>query len=158
MNITEDQAQKEKIRQRKITFEPAAPVGGTSSIDMFHLLVSLAPCYPACHLLPTLVHRGFPSTPPVPSAPRIPLVGFPSTPPVVVPPPVPLGTTHGGFPAPSTQLCLILVPHHHEPFGCFKDPPVPLPRLCVKCERSETFWHEMRTNVHHTHVQQCTIG
>ena len=36
--ITEDQAQNEKRRQRKTTFEPAAAVGGTStnSIYMFY--------------------------------------------------------------------------------------------------------------------------
>ena len=108
---TEDQEQKETKRQKKTTFEPVAPVGGTSSTDMFYSLVGLVPCYSVYHLLPTFVHRGFPSTPPV--AP---------------PPPFPLGTTHGRSPALSTQLCLILVPPHNEPFGCFKDPPVPLPR------------------------------
>ena len=89
----------------------------------------MVPCYPVCHLLPTFVHRGFPPTPPAAPPPRIPFFGFPSTPPVALPPPVRLGTTHGGFPALSTQLCLTLVPPHHEPFGCFKDAPVPLPRL-----------------------------
>ena len=75
---------------------------------MFYLLVCLVPCYPVCHLLP-FVHRGFPSAPPVAPPPQIPLVGFPSVPPVPPPFPNPLGTTtHGGFPALSAQLCLIL--------------------------------------------------
>ena len=29
----------------------------------------------------------------------------------------------------STQLRVILIPLHHEPFGCFEDPPVPLSRF-----------------------------
>ena len=129
MKITENQAQKKANKRtnkgRKTTFEPAAPVGGTSSIGMLYFLVGLVPCYLVCHLLPTFVHRGFPSTPPVPPPTRIPLVGFPSTPPVAPPSPIPLRTTHGGCAA----LCLILVPPHHEPLGCFEDSPVPLPRL-----------------------------
>ena len=56
---------KKKKRERRTTFESAAAVSGTSSVDMFYLLVGLVPCYPVCHLLPTFVHRGFPSTPPV---------------------------------------------------------------------------------------------
>ena len=60
--ITEDRSAKRK--RRKTTFEPAAAVGGTSSIDMFHFLVGLVPCYPVCRLLPAFVHRGFPFTPP----------------------------------------------------------------------------------------------
>ena len=49
-----------------------------------------------------------------------------------LPSPIALGNTQGRFPALSTQLCLIIIPPHHEPLGCFKDPPVPLPRL-VNC-------------------------
>ena len=50
--ITEDQSAEGKRQQRKITFEPAvAAVGGTSSIDMFYLLVGLVPCHPACRPL-----------------------------------------------------------------------------------------------------------
>ena len=96
---------------------------------MFYFLVGLVPCYPVCHLLPTFVHRNFPSTPPVPPPPRIPLVGFPSTPPVAPPPPIPSGTTLGGFPAMSTQLCLMLVPPHREPFGCFEAPRYHVPAI-----------------------------
>ena len=78
-------------------------------------------CYPVCHLLPTFVHHAFLFTPPVPPPTRIPLVGFPPTPPVAPPPPIPLDTGHGGCAVLSTQLCLILVPPHHEPFGCFEE-------------------------------------
>ena len=98
-------------------------------------MVGLVPCYPVCYPLPTFVHRGFASTPPVaPSAPiplvgfpstplvappaPIPLVGFPSAPPVAPLPPIPLDTTHGGCAALSTQPCLVLSPLHHESFGC----------------------------------------
>ena len=52
-------AQQIKRKQTKLTFEPAAAVGGTSGINLFHLLVGRVPCYPACRLLPSLVHRGF---------------------------------------------------------------------------------------------------
>ena len=41
---------------------------------------------------------------------------------------IPLGTTHHGCMALSTQLCLILVPLDHEPFGCLEDPSVPFAR------------------------------
>ena len=57
--------------------------------------------------------------------PRLPLVGFRSTPPVTPPFPIPLDTTHGGCAALPTPRCLILVPPHHGPLGCFED----LPRL-----------------------------
>ena len=59
----------------------------------------------------------------------IPLVGLPFTPPVAPPPSISLVTTHGGCTALPTQLCLNAVLPHHEPFGCFKNPPVPLPRV-----------------------------
>ena len=85
---------------------------------MFYLLVGLVSCYPVCHFLPTFVHRSFPSTPPVPPSLRIPLVRFSATPPVAPPPPIPLDTTYGGCAALPTQLSLILVSSHHEPFGC----------------------------------------
>ena len=120
---------KAKRRQRKTTFEPAAPVGGTSSRWKFYFLVGLVLCYPVCHLLPTFVYCSFPSTPPVPPPLRVPLVGFYATLPVAPPLPIPLDTTHGGCAALSTQLSLILVPPHHEPFGCFEDPPVSTSRL-----------------------------
>ena len=93
---------------------------------MLHLLliVGLVPWLPSvCRLLPAFVYRGFPSTPPVASPPRIPSVGFSSTPPVAPPPPVPLGIPHDGCAALLAQLCLILVSPLHEPFVCFKDPP-----------------------------------
>ena len=45
---------------------------------------------------------------------------------------------HGGcaglWPA---QLCLILVPPHHEPFGCFKKSPVAPPTCFVSCGRPQ---------------------
>ena len=91
MKITEHQAQSEKEDKKKTTFEPAAAVGGTSSIYMLYLLVSLVPSYPLCHLRPTFVHRGFPSNPPVPPPPHIPSGGFPSTPPVAPPSPHSVG-------------------------------------------------------------------
>ena len=43
--ITKDQSSA-KRRPRKTTFEPAAPVGGTSSIGMFYFLIGLVPRYP----------------------------------------------------------------------------------------------------------------
>ena len=71
--------------QRKTTFEPAAPDGGTSTIPGRHVVLTSRPgasCYPGCHLLPTFAPRGFPSTLTVaPTLPK-PLVGFASTPPV----------------------------------------------------------------------------
>ena len=100
---------------------------------MFHFLIGLLPCclLPwVCRLLPTCAQCGFPSTPPVASAAPLPLAGFPSTPhSVASPPPIPLGTTLGGCAALPTQLCLILMPFHHEPFGCFEDPRKSIPRL-----------------------------
>ena len=53
----------------------------------------MVPCYPVCHLLPTFIHRGFSSTPPVPPMPRISLRAFLSTPPVAPPPLIYLDTT-----------------------------------------------------------------
>ena len=38
------------------------------------------------------------------------------------PPHIPLNTTHSGCAALPTRLCRILVPPHHDPFGCFEDP------------------------------------
>ena len=99
-------------------FELAAPVGGTSSLDMYvlYLIVGMVPCYRMSFL-----HTFFPYTAQYPfysSSPRIPLVdGFCSSPPVGLPPPIPLDTTHGGSPALYAQCCPILVPSHHEPFG-----------------------------------------
>ena len=106
MKITEDQSQKDKDKEN-ITFEPAAAVGGTSSIDMLHLLliVGLVPCYPVRRLLPTFVHRGVPYAPPVtpPPAP-FPWSGFLQL--LLLSPtsPIPMGTTHGGCAARPTQL------------------------------------------------------
>ena len=94
------------------------------------------PCYPVCRLLPTFVHRGFPYTPSVTPLPRIPLVWFPSSRPVASPPPFPLGTTYGACAAMPIQMCLILVAPHHEPLGCFKDPPVAHPRI-FRCSRPQ---------------------
>ena len=56
---------------------------------MFYFLVGLVLSYPVSHLLPTFVHRSFPSTPPAPPLLRIPLVRFSATPPVASPPPFP---------------------------------------------------------------------
>ena len=88
---TEDQTEKKTIKQRRTKFEPTAAVGGTSIIDMFHLLlliVGLVPCYPDCRLLPTFVHRGFPHTPPlVAPLPPSPWSGFL---PLFLLPPLPL--------------------------------------------------------------------
>ena len=130
MEITEDQAQtkRKKRRQRENSFEPAAPVGGTSSIDMFyfllHFIVGLVPCYPVCQLLPTFVLL-FAPLPAFPWSGFLPLLLLSPLPPF----PWALPTTHGGCAALPTQLCLIPVPPHHEPFGYFEDPPVPPPRL-----------------------------
>ena len=43
--------------KRKSEFDPAAAVGGTSSMDVIYLLVGLVPCYPVCRLLPTYPPR-----------------------------------------------------------------------------------------------------
>ena len=51
-------------------FEPAAPVGGTSSMVVFYFPVVLVPCYPICHLLHTFGHLSFPCTPPPPPSPN----------------------------------------------------------------------------------------
>ena len=119
----------EKIgRQRETTFEAAKAAGGTSSsVDTFYLVVGPVPCYPVCCPLHPLVHRGFPSTPPVAPSSRIPLARFPSTSVVVHPPPIPFGTTHGASTALPTQLGLVLVPPRHKPLGCLQDPSVPPP-------------------------------
>ena len=66
---------------------------------MFHLLGDLVPCYPVYRLFSTPVHCCFPFTPPL--AP---------------PSPHSVGTICGGCAALPTQLCLITVPPHHEPF------------------------------------------
>ena len=83
---------RKKSRQRKSTFERAAPVAGTSSIRGHVLLPSrpgvLFPCL--CRLLPALAHRSFPSTPPVAPPPSIALVGGTSCHLVAPPTPIPL--------------------------------------------------------------------
>ena len=96
---------------------------------MFYLLltVSLVPCYPVCNLRPTFVHRGFPYSPLVPPLYALHRSGFFHS---TCCPPFPHSLVHhlrriSALPAP---LCLNLVLPHHEPFGCFKDSPVPLPR------------------------------
>ena len=66
----------------KTTFEPVAPVGGTSKIGVFYFLLGPVSCCPVCHLLPTFVHCSFLSTPAALPPLRIPLVGFSATPPV----------------------------------------------------------------------------
>ena len=94
-------------------------------------------CYPVCHLLVTFIYFCIPSTPLVTALPpRILLVVFPSTLPVPPPLPIPLDTTHPGSPALCTQMCLIFVPPLHEPFGGYKDPPVPIPRI-FRCSGSQ---------------------
>ena len=87
---------KEGGTRKNIAFEPAAAVGGTISIDTFHplLIAGPMPRYSACHPIPTVVHRVFPSTSPVPALAPIPLAGSPSIPPVAPPPPIPFRTTH----------------------------------------------------------------
>ena len=57
---------------------------------MFYFVVILLPVCPVYHIVPTFVHRGFPSTPPVP----FPSVGFPFTPPAAPPISIALGNTH----------------------------------------------------------------
>ena len=64
-----------------------------------------------------------------PPPPRIAMTGVAYTPHVAPLPPSPLDTTHGVCAALPIQLWLRLVPPHHQPFGCFEDPPVPLSRL-----------------------------
>ena len=56
-----------KKKEHRGKSERAAAVGGTSSMDMFHLLliVGLVPFYPVCRHLPTFAQHGFPYTPPV---------------------------------------------------------------------------------------------
>ena len=81
-----------------ITFEAVAEVCGRS---ILHRLAGLVPCYPVCCLL----------------QPRFP--GDCVSPPL----PIPLGTAHNGCVALSSQIRLIFVPLHHEPIGCFEDPP-----------------------------------
>ena len=81
---------------------------------MLYFLVGMVRCHPVCDLLPTF------------SPTAVSLLLYSSCCP---PPPIPLDTTRGERAALPTQLCIILVPLHHEPFGCFEDPPVPLPRL-----------------------------
>ena len=87
--------------------------------------------YSACHLLPSFVQHGFPSTLPLAPPTRIPLVGFPSTPPVA--PPSPQSPGHRPRRIPGAVYSAVPHPRatspHHEPFGCFRDPPVPLPRI-----------------------------
>ena len=91
------------------------------------LIVGLVPCYPVRRPIPTFAHRGFPSTPSCGPPSLHPLGRASITPPVASTPCIPLDTTHGGCAALPARL---LVPLHHEPFRCFEDPPVPLPRLC----------------------------
>ena len=127
--ITDVQNAKRKRKQRKTTFEPAAAVGGTSSMDMFHIVISLVPFYPVCRLLSTFVDRGpFYSSccPPFPHA--LGRVSFHSS---CWPSSLhSLGHHSRRIRGASySQLCLILIPPHHEPFGCFEDPSVPLPCL-----------------------------
>ena len=65
----------------------------------------------------------------------IPWVGLSPTPPVHAPP-IPLGATHDGCAALPTQLCLVLVSPHHEPFGCLKDPRYPFPAFIAAVDHS----------------------
>ena len=78
---------KTKRRHRKTSFEPAAAVGGTSSIDMFYVRVDLVPCYPTRRFLHDFVYRRSPSTLPLRTTlPRIPSDWFPSALPVSLSP------------------------------------------------------------------------
>ena len=43
---------------------------------MFYFLTGLVPWYPVCHILPTFVHRGFPSAFTAPPLPRIPFASY----------------------------------------------------------------------------------
>ena len=55
------------------------------------------------------------------------------------PPPICLvhhDPTHGECAALSSQLCLTHVSPHHNPFGCFKDSPIRLPRLFAAVDHS----------------------
>ena len=69
------------------------PVIGSSSGGLFYFLVSLVPCCPVCHPLPTLstTVSFLPLLPPSP--PRLLLVGFTATPRVAPPRDIPLDTT-----------------------------------------------------------------
>ena len=67
IKITENHRMKEKKkqkqkkrRQRKTTFEPASPVGGTSSMVMFYFVVGLVPRSLDCHFHRTFVQPLFP--------------------------------------------------------------------------------------------------
>ena len=125
-NFLEDQsAKKRKKEERNMTFETPAAVGGTSSTDTFHplLIVGLGLCYPVCRLLPTFAHRGSLILLLLPPLPLFPWSGL------LLLLLSALGTTHDGCAALPTQLCLILVPLDHEPFGCLGGPPVPRTRI-----------------------------
>ena len=58
--LTRQKNHGEKHKSTKLhSFEAAAAVCGTSGIDRFYLLVSLAPCHIVCRLLPAFVNRVF---------------------------------------------------------------------------------------------------
>ena len=123
-------SQERKKQKEDKTREDHVRISSTSwwHANYRHVLlpIGLVPCflyYTVGHLFPTFVHRS--SYLPL----LFPLVLFSATPLVAPPPPIPLDTTHGGCVALPSQPSLSLVPPHHEPFVCFKDPPVSLPRL-----------------------------
>ena len=76
-----------KRRQRKTTFEPAAPVRGRSSIVVLYFLDGLVPSHPGRHLLLPFVQPRLSSTSTAPLPLRVPLVRHSATSPV---PPAPL--------------------------------------------------------------------
>ena len=97
----------------------------------FYILLvvfGLVSCCPICRHPPAFVRHGFRSIYVVPP-PRIHSARFPSAPGLAPSPPFPLDTFHGGWHALPTQLCLVVAPPHHEPYGCFKDTRLPLSRL-----------------------------
>ena len=57
-----NEREKERKPNIRVSFEAAAGIGPTRSLDRFHLLIVGAPCYPICRLLPAFVDRCFITT------------------------------------------------------------------------------------------------
>ena len=108
-NKNEDQRgsiAKTNKRQWKTTFEPSAAVGGTISIDIFYAgrPGALLPCLPSpSYFRPPRFTLYTSCCPPSRHS---------------------LGHHPRRMRCGAYSPCVILVPPHHEPFGCFKDPPV----------------------------------
>ena len=81
--------------------------GVASCVDKFYLLIGLG--------APSAVSFFLQTRFPYPPSP-LPLLSA-------------LSTMHPGGAALRARFCLLYVSPGHEPFGCFEDPPVPLPRL-----------------------------